>query len=118
MRDPQSLLAQARDAEAEAVDLVRRAESVIARRRGRRAEPRIVDPATHPRRYVSVRVAADWLEEEEKQVRKYLDSGLLPYAWKGQRRKILVAELVAFDQRQQVRKPNVSRETGNAHQLG
>lgn len=75
----------------------------------RRAEPRITDPAHHPRRYVGLRVAAIYLECDERLVRKYLDSGVLPFAWRGQRRKIELADLLAFEERQRVR--GVPRET-------
>ncbi len=66
----------------------------------RRSEPSIVDPATHPRRYVSLRVAARYLEVDEKTLRKYLSCDLIAFSWFGQRRKIEVAELVAFEARQ------------------
>lgn len=68
----------------------------------RRVEPRIVDPATHPKRYVSPRVAAIYLEVDEKTLRKYLRSGLLAFSQFGDRRRIEVTELVAFEQRQRV----------------
>jgi len=71
------------------------------RRRAR--EPRITDPATHPRRYVSLVVAAAYLEVDRKTLNKYLDAGLLAYRQDGGRRKIAVAELVAYDARQQRR---------------
>jgi len=68
--------------------------------RSRRAEPRIVDPATHPRRYVSLRVAAAYLEVDPKTLNKYLDDDLLEYLQFGRRRKIEVRELLAFERRQ------------------
>ena len=67
--------------------------------RVRRAEPRIVDPATHPRRYVSPTVAAAFLEVDRKTFRKYLDGGLIAYEQYPHRVKIAVAELVAFRER-------------------
>jgi excisionase family DNA binding protein len=69
----------------------------------RRAEPRILDPATHPRRYVSLRVAAVYLELDEKTLRKLIDNDELPYSRFGDRRKIEVKELVAFEERQRRR---------------
>lgn len=66
----------------------------------RRAEPWIVDPATHPRRYVSLRVAARYLESDRRTLNKFLDEGLLQPTWFGKRRKVEVVELVAFEQRQ------------------
>lgn len=68
----------------------------------RRAEPRIVDPATHPRRYVSLRVAAAYLEVSPRTLHNYLDERLIDFMEFGRRRKIAVAELVAFEQRQRV----------------
>lgn len=69
----------------------------------RRAEPRIVDPATHPRRYVSPRVAAIWLEVDEKTLRKYLSAGLIPYMQVMSRRRIEVSALVEFEKRNMIR---------------
>lgn len=66
----------------------------------RRTEPRIVDPATHPRRYVCLRVAAAYLEVDRRTLNKYLDSGLLDATWFERRRKIAVTELLAFERRQ------------------
>lgn len=68
----------------------------------RHAEPRIVDVATHPKKTVSLRVAARYLEVDEKTLNKYLDSGLLGYVWRGQRRKIETTELAAYEARQRV----------------
>lgn len=70
--------------------------------RPRRAEPRIVDPATHPRRYVSLRVAAEYLEVSRYALHNYLDERLLEFSIFGHRRKIAVADLVAFERRQRV----------------
>lgn len=69
---------------------------------GRRGEPRLLDPATHSRRYVSVRTAAKYLEVDERTLRKYLDAELLECLVVGARRKIDVADLAAFEQRQRV----------------
>lgn len=69
----------------------------------RRVEPRIVDPTTHPRRYVSLRVAAAYLEVDPRTLNKYLDSGLLEFEWFDRRRKIAVAELVAYERRRRER---------------
>lgn len=63
----------------------------------RRLEPRIDDPATHPRRYVSLRVAAIYLELDPRTLGKYLESGTLAYSEFGKRRKIAVADIVAFE---------------------
>lgn len=69
-----------------------------------RRESRIVDPATHPRRYVSLRVAAAWLEIDPRTLNKYLDSGLLEFEWFDRRRRIAVAELVAYERRRRSRR--------------
>lgn len=71
--------------------------------RPRRAELRITDPATHPRRYVSLQVAAEYLEVHPMTLRKYLTEGLIPFSWFGRRRRIEVVELAAFEQRQRVK---------------
>ena len=62
----------------------------------RRAEPRLVDPATHPRRTVCLRVAAEYLGIDERTVRARLDEGEL-YGFKsGKAYRIEVDELVAY----------------------
>lgn len=66
----------------------------------RQPEPRILDPATHPKRYVSLAVAADYLEVDRKTLGKYLEAGMLAFTVFGRRRKITVSELVAFEARQ------------------
>jgi hypothetical protein len=63
----------------------------------RRHEPRIVDPHTHPRRYVSLRVAATYLEVDARTLAKFLDAGTLPCRHVGSRRQIPVAALPAFE---------------------
>lgn len=65
-------------------------------------EPRIVDLATHSRKWVSLRVAATYLEVDRKTLGKYLETRLLAFTWFGGRRRIAVAELAAFEQRQHV----------------
>lgn len=67
----------------------------MKRQRGK--DPRIVDPATHPHRYVSVVVAADYLDVSRKTLSAWLDEGKIPYAEHGERRRILLSDLVAFD---------------------
>lgn len=63
----------------------------------RRQEPRIIDPQTHPRRYVSLRVAAIYLEMDVRTLAKYLECGTLPFSEFGARRKIAVADIAAFE---------------------
>lgn len=68
----------------------------------RRTDPRIIDPATHPRRYVSLTVAALYLEVHRTTLHKFLDERLLSYVQFGKWRKIELTELVAFAKRQRV----------------
>lgn len=68
----------------------------------RRAEPRIRDLATHPKRTVSLRVAAAYLDVHVRTLNKYLDNGVLLYVWRGAQRKIEVTELAAYEARQRV----------------
>lgn len=76
----------------------------------RRRELPIVDPATYPRRFVTQRTAARWLEMDEKTLRKALDDGELGYTWFGQQRRIKVTDLVEFEARRT--SWSVPRETG------
>lgn len=72
--------------------------------RPRGAEARITDLATERRRYVSVRVAAAYLEVDVRTFRKYLASGLLASVPFGERQRVEVAELHAFENRQRAQK--------------
>ena len=63
------------------------------------ARPRLVDPATHPRRYVTLGAAAAYLEIDRRTLHKYLDEGLLPSVRYNGRRRLEVAELAAFERR-------------------
>lgn len=66
----------------------------------RRREPRIENIANHPRRYVSLRVAAAYLELDERIVRRLLEAGALSYSVTGTgRRRIEVRELAAYEER-------------------
>lgn len=82
--------------------LIERARQAEGRAVARKADKRITDPATHPRRYVSLVVAADYLEVDRKTLNTYLDAGLLPFTLFKSRRRILVTDLVAFEDRQRV----------------
>jgi excisionase family DNA binding protein len=64
--------------------------------RGRRSEPRIVDPATHPRRTVCLRVAAEYLEIDERTLQTRIDDGKLKAFRDGRVCRIEVVELVAY----------------------
>jgi hypothetical protein len=70
--------------------------------RPRRAEPRIDrhNPLAHPRRYVSLAVAAAYLEVDRKTLGIWLLDRKLAFSTFGKRRKVEVTELVAFEQRQ------------------
>lgn len=72
---------------------------VERRRRQRGPDQRIIDPETHPKRYVSLVVAADYLEIDRKTLGYYLDEGKIAYVERRSRRKIAVTELVAFERR-------------------
>lgn len=67
--------------------------------RPRRAEPRIVDPATHPRREVGLRVAAEYLGLDERTVRARIEEGRLPAYRDGKVYSISIADLVQYDRR-------------------
>lgn len=70
----------------------------------RRIEPRIVDPKTHPRTYVGIRVAAEFLEVDPKTLAVWLDNGELEFQQLPRTRRIAVSELVAFTERTRVRR--------------
>lgn len=64
--------------------------------RHRRAEPRIVDPATHPRRSVCLRVAAEFLEIDERTLRARIEDGKLDAFRDGKVYRIALPDLVAY----------------------
>lgn len=68
----------------------------------RRPDPRIVDPATHPKAYVSLRVAAFFLDDmDERTVRARIEEGQLPAIRDGRVYRIKVLDLVAYKQRRE-----------------
>lgn len=67
----------------------------------RRTESRIVDPAKHPTRYVSMVVAAEYLSITRKTLGEWLDEGRLRYYKFGARRRLLVTDLVEFERKAQ-----------------
>lgn len=79
--------------------------------RGRRSEPRIVDPETHPRRTVCLRVAAEYLEIDERTLKASIDDGGLEAFRLGKVYRIELAELVAYRDRRRSEDTDVSRET-------
>lgn len=65
----------------------------------RRVDPRVLDPITHPRRFVTLQAAARYLEIDRTTLNKYLDEGLLASVRYNGRRRLEVAEVVAFERR-------------------
>lgn len=63
---------------------------------GRQPDPRIVNPETHPYRWVTFTVAAEFLEMPRRALREYADEGKLSYEFKGKRPKIHIDELLRF----------------------
>jgi excisionase family DNA binding protein len=66
---------------------------------GRQKEPRIIDPRTHPRPFVGLRVAGEYLGLNERTVRARIESGDLPATVDGRVYKIAVVDLMAYDAR-------------------
>lgn len=69
------------------------------RRGGRPREPRIVSLAAHPRPYVSVAVAAEYLQLHEQTVRARIECGLLDVIRDGRVCRIPLASLMAYERR-------------------
>lgn len=70
-------------------------------RRQRRAEPRISDPATHPRSSVCLAVAAEFLHISARTVKARIDTGDL-VAWNdGKVYRVMLSDLVAYQRRHQ-----------------
>ena len=67
------------------------------RKGGRRLEPRIVDPTTHPRQIVGLRVAADFLGLNERTVRARIEDGKLKAIHDGRVYLIALSDLLAYD---------------------
>lgn len=64
----------------------------------RRAEPRIIDPATHPRREVCLRVGAKFLGLDERTLRARIESGVIAAKRDGKIYRIAVEALVRYEQ--------------------
>ncbi len=62
----------------------------------RRPEPRIQDPATHPRRSVCLRVAADFLQINERTLRARIEAGVIEARRDGKVYRISVDALVRY----------------------
>lgn len=67
-------------------------------------EPELTDPAAYPRKYASLKCVAEYLTIDRKTLLVLLDNGELEYSRIGKRRKIAIADLIAFEQRQRVAK--------------
>lgn len=66
----------------------------------RRPAPRIVDPATHPQRAVCLRVAAHFLDLDERTLRARIESGVIPARRDGKVYKIAIEALVRYSEQQ------------------
>ena len=66
----------------------------MARSGGRRKELRIVDPATHPRRQVSLIVAAEYLGIDRRTLHKLIDEGQIATVRIGCFQRVPIGELV------------------------
>lgn len=60
----------------------------------RTPEPRIIDPATHTRKWVNLTVAAEFLEMDRRALNAYLEDGKAVAEWKGRLRKMHIDEVV------------------------
>lgn len=67
----------------------------------RHREPPLTSPATDPRRYVSMVVAAAYLNITRKTLGEWLDEGRLPHFNFGSRRRLLVSDIAAFERKAQ-----------------
>jgi hypothetical protein len=67
-------------------------------------EPRITNLATHPKHWVSLTVAAEFLSMSYYSLHCAIEEGTLHVEWKGRRRKVHVDELRRFEawQRKQI----------------
>lgn len=73
--------------------------------RSRRAEPRILDVLTDRRRYVGLRVTADYLNMDVRTLKKFLANKLLRAVPFGSRQRIEIKEIIAFEARQRAERP-------------
>lgn len=66
----------------------------------RQPEPRIVDLHSHPKRFVCLTVAAEYLTVDRRTLNAWIDEGYITAVPFGRsRRKIALSELIAFEQR-------------------
>ena len=69
----------------------------------RRAEPRIVDPRSHPRSSVCLAVAAEFLDMDERSLRARIEEGKLPVIRDGKVYRIAIVDLIAYTEERRVR---------------
>lgn len=70
---------------------------------GRQKEPRISDPATHPRSSVCLRVAAEFLGMDIRTLRKRIQLGQFPEPFRdGKIRRVHLADIIAYDHRRRL----------------
>lgn len=67
------------------------------RNSGRRKEPRIVTLATHPRRAVCLRVAAEYLDINERTLRARIELGRLRVVRDGKSYRIPLESIAAYE---------------------
>lgn len=73
------------------------------RKGGRRPEPRITDTTTHPRQHVGLRVAALYLELDERTLKARVDEGRIDCEIDGRVYRFSLAVLVAYKHRVRMR---------------
>lgn len=82
------------------------------RRVSRKREPRIIDPAIHPRPLVNLAVAAAFLDVDRRALNHFIASGRIPAYASGRMRRVKVTDLVAFKAEQERPLPaDVARTT-------
>lgn len=67
----------------------------------RKTEPRIVDPARHPKRDVCLTVAAEYLGMHARTLLARIQEGKLPAIRDGKVYRIAVSDLVRYERREQ-----------------
>jgi hypothetical protein len=65
-------------------------------RRPRQPEPRIVDPSTHPQKWVNLSVAAEFLGMDRRALHLYIAEGVVTVEPRGRRYKMHIDEAVRF----------------------
>jgi hypothetical protein len=68
-----------------------------------RREPALVDPLAHPRKTVSVKIAARYLEIDERTLRKLIGAKRIACTWRGRLCKLEVSEIAAYEERERRR---------------